>query len=174
MTDATGDHRLERIEQGLDALFVTDVATEILAAVDFEAILADEPATDLVDVDRLANAIGRPVGRLVVHHVVGGRGAAGLAKRTVGTEVGGRVAARTIRVAIDTIDVDAATETLLELDAETLPGQAVRDRVEGRLGYSIEESDVFELDSPASDATAGDETVIDIEDRTDDRDGADE
>ena len=58
MTDAT-DERIASIERGLDALFATEVASEILEAVDFEAILAEQPAEDPVDVERLAEALGR-------------------------------------------------------------------------------------------------------------------
>ncbi|WP_435333832.1 hypothetical protein [Haloarchaeobius sp. TZWWS8] len=152
MTDLTGDQRLERIEQGLDALFATEVAKEILAAVDFEAILADEPATEPVDVDRLANAIGRPVGRLLAHYVVSGSGAGALAKRAIGSEVGGRVATETFRFAVRTVDFRSVAETLVELDEETIPGPALRELVEPH----IDDGDVMAYDMESDATTGGD------------------
>ncbi|MBV0926064.1 hypothetical protein KTS45_17810 [Halomicroarcula limicola] len=142
MSDSTGDEQLDRIEQGLDALFATEVAKEVLEAVDFEAILAEEPAEDPVDIDRLAQAIGRPVGRILAARVIGGSGAAGLAKQTLGSEVGSRVAAKTFRVAVENVDTQQVTETLVELDEETLPGPTLQEMI----GPAIEDSDVFAFD----------------------------
>ena len=129
MSDSADDPRLARIERGLDALFATEVAKEVLEAVDFEAILADEPAEDPVDVERLADAIGRPVGRVLARRVVDGSGASGLAKRSIGGTVGSRVAAATLRVVVENVDTGAVAETLLELD-ESTPGPSLREAVE--------------------------------------------
>lgn len=128
MTDSTGDDRLDRIEQGLDAVFATEVAAEILEAVDFEEIMADEPAQDPVDVERLAEALGRPVGHLLAHRVIGGSGATGLAKRAIGSRVGSHVVSETVRVAAETVDPDAVVDGLVELDEET-PGPALNETV---------------------------------------------
>ena len=142
MTDPTRDERLERIERGLDAIFATEVAREILEAVDFEAILADEPADDPVDVDRLADAVGRPVGRFLAQRVIGGSGAGGVAKRAVGSEVGGRVAGAALRTAAEYVDTERATERLVELDEMVLPGPSLRDAVDpGDDGTAIEPRD---------------------------------
>lgn len=153
MSDSTGDGRLERIERGLDLLFATEVAKEILEAVDFEAILAAEPAEDPVDVDRLAAALGRPVGRVLAQRVLGESGTTGLAGRTVGGRVGGRVAEETVRIAVENVDTGEVVERLVELDEETLPGPALREL----LGPHLEESDVFAVGHEGSvdDADAG-------------------
>lgn len=129
MSDSSGDQRLARIERGLDALFATEVAKEILEAVNFEAVLADQPADDPVDVDRLAEAVGRPLGRYLAHRIVGGSGAGGVAKRAVGSEVGGRIAAKTVRVAVEQVNAESVATTLAELD-ETLPGPGLREVVD--------------------------------------------
>ena len=127
MTDSPDAQRLERIEDGLDVLFASEVAREVFAAVDFRAILADEPATDPVDVDRLAEAIGRPLGRALAQYIVDGNGKIGVAKRALGSEVGSRVAAETVSAALEHVDVEAAVETLVELDDETRPGPSLQD-----------------------------------------------
>lgn len=156
MSDATGDERLERIERGLDLLFATEVAKEILEAVDFEAILAAEPAEDPVDVDRLAAALGRPVGRVLAYRVLGRSGPAGFVGRTVGSRVGGRVFAETFRIAVERVDTGAVAGWLVDLDEETLPGPALREVLGPRL-----EDDVFALDPGGSvdDADAGGDAV---------------
>jgi len=139
MSDSTGDERLEQIERGLDLLFATEVAKEILEAIDFEAILAAEPAEDPVDVDRLAAALGRPVGRVLAQRVLGESGATGLAGRTVGGRVGGRVAEETVRIAVENVDTGEVVERIVELDEETLPGSPLQEV----LGPLLENGDVF-------------------------------
>jgi len=151
MGDSTVDARLEQIERTLDFVFAADVAKAILRAVDFEAILAEEPAENPVDVEHLTKAVGRPVGRIIASRVIDGTGVGGLAKWTLGSEVGGRVAVKTFRVAVENVDVTAATETLVELDAEALPGPAVRETLEPVLG----ESDVFDAEFGDAPTDAG-------------------
>lgn len=152
MSDAPVDSRVERLEQTLDAVFAADVVKEILHAVDFEAILSDEPTTDPVDIDHLAEAVGRPVGRLLVSQLISGSGPAGLAKKTIGSEVASRAAVKTFRVTVENVDVDVVAETLVELDEEALPGPPLRDTIEPYL----DESDVFDarLDDLPDDAGA--------------------
>jgi hypothetical protein len=151
MTDSTTAERLDRIERGLDALFAAEVSEAILEAVDFEAILADQPADDPVDVERLAEALGRPVGRMLARTVISGSGTTGVAKRAIGSEVGGRVASKTLQVAVDTVDLDEATERLMELDEESVPGPDLREF----LGPHAEDSDVFALDPSSEPADYG-------------------
>ena len=106
MSDAS-DEKLARIEQGLNALFAAEVVEEILAAVDFEAILADAPAEDAVDVERLASTLGRPLGRALAAKFVDDAGAAGILTRVVVGEFTGRVASRALEVATESLDGEA-------------------------------------------------------------------
>lgn len=106
MSDAS-DEKLARIEQGLNALFAAEVVEEILAAVDFEAILADAPAEDPVDVERLASTLGRPLGRALAAKFVDDAGAAGILTRIVVSEFAGRVASRALEVATENLDGEA-------------------------------------------------------------------
>jgi hypothetical protein len=157
MSDSTGDERLEQIERGLDLLFATEVAKEILEAIDFEAILAAEPAEDPVDVDRLAAALSRPVGRVLAQRVLGESGATGLAGRTVGGRVGGRVAEETVRIAVENVDTGEVVERIVELDEETLPGSPLQEV----LGPLLENGDVFASEPGArvDDADAGGDAI---------------
>lgn len=106
MSDAS-DEKLARIEQGLNALFAAEVVEEILAAVDFEAILADTPAEDPVDVERLTSALGRPLGRVLAAKFVDDAGAAGILTRVVVSEFTGRIASRALEVATESLDGEA-------------------------------------------------------------------
>lgn len=106
MSDAS-DEKLARIERGLNALFAAEVVEEILAAVDFEAILADAPAEDPVDVERLASTLGRPLGRALAAKFVDDAGAAGILTRIVVSEFAGRVASRALEVATENLDGEA-------------------------------------------------------------------
>ena len=106
MSDAS-DERLARIEQGLNALFAAEIVEEILAAVDFEAILADAPAEDPVDVERLASTLGRPLGRALAAKFVDDAGAAGILTRIVVSEFTGRVASRALEMATENLDGEA-------------------------------------------------------------------
>ncbi len=151
MTDSTTAERLDRIERGLDALFAAEVSEAILEAVDFEAILADQPADDPVDVERLAEALGRPVGRMLARTVISGSGTTGVAKRAIGSEVGGRVASKSLQVAVDTVDLDQAAERLMELDEESVPGPDLREF----LGPYAEDSDVFAFDPSSEPGDVG-------------------
>lgn len=160
MADSTTEH-IDRIERGLHALFATEVAKEILAAVDFEAILGEGHATDPVDVERLAEALGRPIGRALAHYVVGGSGASGVAKRAIGSEVGQRAAATGVRLAVRHVDTSEIAETLAELDEESIPGPALGDAIP----VDVADSDVLDFD-PTS--TADDAVAIDVDSGGDD------
>lgn len=132
MTDA--DQKLERVEQGLNALFAAEVAEEVFAAVDFEEILSDGGADDPVDVEQLAGALARPLGSYLARQVFDGDGAGWLAGRAVGSTVGGRVAATTFRVAVERIDIEATVESLAAFDTADPVGsveQVVETIVEG-------------------------------------------
>lgn len=116
MTDPSDD-TMARVKQGLDALFAAEVVEEILAAVDFEAILAEEAAEDPVDVQRLTGALGRPLGKFLANRIFDGDGASGVIKHALGTEVGGRAIGRALEVAVERIDLEAAATELAAFDA---------------------------------------------------------
>lgn len=117
----TPDEKLARIERGLNALFAAEVVEDILEAVDFEALLSDEPVDDPVDVERLASALGRPLGRVLAARVVDNGGLAGALTKTVGSEFGSRVASRALRVAAENLDADDGATNLAALE-DALPG----------------------------------------------------
>ncbi|WP_129113074.1 hypothetical protein [Halegenticoccus tardaugens] len=116
------DEALKRVESSLNALFVVQVAEEILEAVDFEALRVGEAYERAVDRERLGEALGRPAGRVVaqrmVHQVAGG-GLAGI----LGREIAGQVGALVFRTALRRADPDAVLNAL-ESIAEAPDGGA--------------------------------------------------
>jgi hypothetical protein len=119
MTDSTDTDGGEAgaIERAIDAVFTARAAREIHDAVDFEAILADQPADEPIDVDRVADALGRPVGRLIAKRLVDSGGATGLAKHAVVSRVGDRVVTEAIQATADAVDLGPAGEPLGDVDA---------------------------------------------------------
>jgi len=107
MTDPTdtGDDGTNSLERIVDGLLAAEAARELKEAVDLEAILADQPADEPVDVDRLADALGRPIGRLLAHRIVDASGVTGFAKRKVVTDAGDRVATKAIEVTAGAADL---------------------------------------------------------------------
>lgn len=130
MSESTEGTPVSRIEQGLNVLFATEVAREIIEAIDFEEILAEQPTEDPVDVDKLANALGKPVGRYLAHRAVGSGGVSGVAGRKVGSEVGGRVAAETVAIVAENVEPTTITDTAAQIDEEVLPGPSIGTAVE--------------------------------------------
>lgn len=129
MSDSPDDERLSNLERGVETIFAADVANDVLAAIDFETLLSDQPIDQAIDVDLLADAIGRPLGRIVAGRLVGSGGLTGLAGRTVATEVGGRAIAETIRVAADQVDPDAVDGAAESVD-DAAPGPSIDDLVD--------------------------------------------
>lgn len=118
MTDSSDtDDGADGFERVVDAVFTADVAREVHAAIDFEAILADQPADEPIDVDHLADTLGRPVGRLLAKRLVDSGGVTGLAKRAVVSEVGDRVATKALYATADAVDVGPAGESVDGVDA---------------------------------------------------------
>lgn len=118
MTDSTDDDGgAGAFERTVDAVFAAEVAREVHDAVDFEAILADQPVDEPIDFDQLADALGRPIGRLLAKRLVDSEGATGLAKRVVVSEVGNRAATKALRATADAVDVGPAGESLDGVDA---------------------------------------------------------
>lgn len=119
MTDSTDsdDGGAGAFERTVDAAFTAEVAREVHEAIDFEAILADQPADEPIDFDQLADALGRPVGRLLAKRLVDSSGATGFAKRVVVSEVGNRAATKALQATADAVDVGSTGESLDGVDA---------------------------------------------------------
>ncbi|WP_143085664.1 hypothetical protein [Halogranum rubrum] len=132
--------RMKRIEQGLNVVFTAQVTKEVLAAVDFEAILAGDPARDAVDVDRLAEAVGRPLGRALAQYVFDDGGKFDVVKRALGSEIGSRIAAETFRTATENVDIDAVIETLVELSESQVSEPPMQDAIDTYVENSDEQT----------------------------------
>lgn len=152
MTDSTDDDGgAGAFERTVDAVFTADVAREVHDAIDFEAILADQPADEPIDFDHLSDTLGRPVGRLLAKRLVADDGATGLAKRVVVSEVGNRATTKALRVTADAVDGGPAGESVEGVDAGG-DASGVHDAAggdhEGVLGETEEWSD--DEDAPGS------------------------
>jgi hypothetical protein len=117
------------LRRGRDAMVVAEAARELHDAIDFEDLRADDTVGDPVDVDQLADAVGRPIGRLIALQLVDDSGATGFTKRAITERVGRTVSAETFRIVVENVDTEAVTETLVELDEETLPGPSLGDHL---------------------------------------------
>lgn len=126
MSDSNDDGTLSALETAVNALFAADVAGDVHDAVDLEALLADRPADEPVDVDELAGALGQAVGHLLARRVVDGSGATGLAKRTVVSEVGDRVATRALRAATAAVDADSLAAAVPDGTGPTADAETIR------------------------------------------------
>jgi hypothetical protein len=128
-TDTTSDDDTNYLRRGIDAVVVAQAAKELHGAVDLEDLRGSDTVGDPVDIDQLADAIGRPIGRLIAHQLVDDGGATGLTKRMIAERIGRNVSAETFRIVVENVDTRAVSETLIELDEETLPGPSLRDHL---------------------------------------------
>lgn len=106
VTEDTQSASLDRIEELLAAVFAAEVARELMEAIDFEAILRDEATMEAVDVEKLGDAIGRPLGRLLVRRMVDSEGTLGVASKRLGSAAGGRIASEGLRALIENVEPD--------------------------------------------------------------------
>jgi hypothetical protein len=129
MTDDTQDDGSGALTRGLDAVVVAEAARELNDAVDAGAI----DGQGEVDYDQLAEALARPIGRLVARELVDDTGTTGLAKRMVTDRLGRKMSEATFRIVVENVDTGALTETLVRLDEETLPGPSLSEYVESEV-----------------------------------------
>ncbi len=115
------------IRRGKDAVIVAQAARELADAIDAEDLRTE--SGDVADLDQLADALGKPIGRLIALQLVDDTGVTGYAKRTVAERVGRSVSTRTLRIVVENVDTEALAETIIELDEETLPGPALHEYV---------------------------------------------
>lgn len=129
MTDSTADDETGAIERGVDAMVALETAEELNAAIDFDALVSEDGTTDPVELETFADAIGRPIGRLVAKEIVDDSGMAGFAKRKLGRKATQKVTAETVRVIVENVDTASIAETLVELD-EATPGPSIQDALD--------------------------------------------
>jgi hypothetical protein len=132
-TETTQDDGPNPLRRARDAVVVAQAVSELHDAIDFENLRADDTVGDPVDVDQLADAIGRPIGRLIALRLVDDSGATGFAKRSITEHVGRTVSAQTFRVVVENVDTEAVAETLVELDEETLPGPSLSEHPDSEM-----------------------------------------
>jgi hypothetical protein len=134
------DEPLDRLETGLNALFAAEVVEEIYEAVDVEALRAEEATGDAIDHERLARAVGDPVGRIVARRVVSQVTSGGVTG-VVGRELAGRIGTAVVRTALEHTDPERALERVTDLDQagggpspDVEPGEGTRVPFEDETG----------------------------------------
>jgi hypothetical protein len=120
--ETTQDGTANPLRRGRDVVVMAQAVRQLDDAVDLEALGADHPEGDPIDVDQLADAFGKPIGRLIALQLVDDSGATGFVKRSVTERVGRTVSTETFRIVVENVDTEAIAETLAELDEGTLPG----------------------------------------------------
>lgn len=146
-TFGDADDGTDRIDRGLNALFAAEVTSDVLEAIDVDALAAGEPIDRAVDVDALASALGKPAGRLAAEGLLRRTGAGGVAGIVV-REAVTRVGARALERALVEADVE---ELLATIEAAVDPaGQPLAGDVDP---VSIDEENAVSIDvEPVDDA----------------------
>jgi hypothetical protein len=79
------------LEKGLEAYFATDAITELLDAVDVEALLSGEGLEEPMEYEKMGELVGQMTGRLIVRNSVGRYTPGQAVEQFVGYAVGGVV-----------------------------------------------------------------------------------
>ncbi|MFC6905422.1 hypothetical protein [Halalkalicoccus tibetensis] len=147
-------------DRGLEAAFTADSLTQLVDAVDLEALERGDP--DAMDFERMGELVGQMTGRLVVKQTVGRYTPGQFAEQTVGYAVGGVIGREGGRLVLQMVE-DQRGEAV-EVEIEVLD----EDRVE-------EDDDIHDLgDDGADDIDEFDELGGDGLDGLDDEAGFDE
>lgn len=147
-------------DRGLEAAFTADSLTQLVEAIDLEALEQGDP--DAMDFERMGELVGQMTGRLVVKQTVGRYTPGQFAEQTVGYAVGGVIGREGGRLVLQMVE-DQRGEAV-EVEIEVLD----EDRVE-------EDDDIHDLgDDGADDIDEFDELGGDGLDGLDDEAGFDE
>jgi len=88
------NHVQSGLEKGLEAYFATDTITQVLDAVDVDALLSGEGLEEPMEYEKMGELVGQMTGRLVVRNSVGRYTPGQTVEQFVGYAVGGVVGKR--------------------------------------------------------------------------------
>jgi len=114
--ESTDDTALDRVDTGLDALTLVEVARDLFEAIDLDALREGVPPEEAVDSEELRRSLGGPAGRLAARRLadrVVGSGVTGLVAR----EVAGRAGSSLVEYLVEQVDPETlgrSMEALLE------------------------------------------------------------
>lgn len=135
--DIPRDELLARIEQGLDLLFATEIAQEILENVDVDALLAGAPFDEAVQYEAVAETLGRAAGRGLVRRALGDPAEGNFAAVQAGQVVLGRLTGAAVRELLHRTDPDELLDGLASLSPPEGSDRGGGDDGEGGGGVSI-------------------------------------
>ncbi|WP_227377351.1 hypothetical protein [Haladaptatus halobius] len=110
--------RLDRIERGLDLLFSTEIAKEILDSVDVEALDSGASFDEAVDYERLGEILGSALGHGLTKQLLDRVASDRFVTRVVGSSVAGRLGAMVVRELLDRTDPEELLTWLTDLADE--------------------------------------------------------
>ncbi len=111
--------RLDRIERGLDLLFSTEIAKEILDSVDVEALDRGASFDDAVEYERLGELLGRALGRGLTRRLLDRVANDRFVTRVVGSSVAGRLGGMAVRELLDRTDPEELLTWLADFGGAT-------------------------------------------------------
>jgi hypothetical protein len=101
-------------DRGLEAAFTADSITQLVEAVDFEALERGDP--EAMDFERMGELVGQMTGRLVVKQTVGRYTPGQFAEQTVGYAVGGAIGREGGRLVLQVVEDQYGDPVEVDID----------------------------------------------------------
>ncbi|KYH26983.1 hypothetical protein HAPAU_08710 [Halalkalicoccus paucihalophilus] len=101
-------------DRGLEAAFTADSITQLVEAVDFEALERGDPGA--MDFERMGELVGQMTGRLVVKQTVGRYTPGQFAEQTVGYAIGGAIGREGGRLVLQVVEDQYGDPVEVDID----------------------------------------------------------
>lgn len=101
-------------DRGLEAAFTADSITQLIEAIDLEALERGDP--DAMDFERMGELVGQMTGRLVVKQTVGRYTPGQFAEQTVGYAVGGAIGREGGRLVLQVVEDQYGDPVEVDID----------------------------------------------------------
>ncbi|MDL5362885.1 hypothetical protein [Halalkalicoccus sp. NIPERK01] len=111
------------VERGTEAVFAVDSLTQLVEAVDFEALERGDP--EAMDFERMGELVGQMTGRLVVKQTVGRYTPGQFAEQTVGYAIGGAIGREGGRLVLQVVEDQRGDP--VEVDIDVIDEEEVED-----------------------------------------------
>ncbi|MCL7418365.1 MAG: hypothetical protein M8354_11085 [Halalkalicoccus sp.] len=130
-------------DRGLEAAFTVDSLTQLVEAVDLEALEQGDP--DAMDFERMGELVGQMTGRLVVKQTVGRYTPGQFAEQTVGYAIGGAIGREGGRLVLQVVEDQRGDPVEVDIDVleegEVEESDDIRDLSDGE---SVDGLDKFD------------------------------
>lgn len=128
-------------DRGLEAAFTADSVTQLVEAVDFDALERGDP--EAMDFERMGELVGQMTGRLVVKQTVGRYTPGQLAEQTVGYAVGGAIGREGGRLVLQIVEDQYGEPVEVDIDVldegEVEENDDIRDLGDGEDGDGLDD-----------------------------------